>query len=169
MAAYGLFELGKSLFPGSLAWRDGGRWVAAAVLALAALYQLTPCKRAFLLRCRSPLRALSANWREGRMGALGMGLRNGGWCVGCSWALMGALFALGVMSLTWMVMIAALVALEKIGPWGRAARLAGAAVLLVLAVAILAAPRDVPGFVVPHASGSMHTMDSMGSMASGGG
>ena len=53
-----------------------------------------------------------------------MGLRNGGWCLGCSWALMAALFALGVMSLTWMALIAALVALEKIGPWGRAARLA---------------------------------------------
>jgi predicted metal-binding membrane protein len=67
---------------------------------------------------------------------------------------MAALFALGVMSLTWMALIAGLVALEKIGPWGRAARVATAAVLVVLAVAILALPHDVPGLVVPGSVGT---------------
>jgi predicted metal-binding membrane protein len=104
--AYGLFELGKSLFAGALAWHGGGRWLVATVLVLAALYQLTPPKQAFLLRCRSPLRFLRASWREGRSGAFVMGLRNGRWRLGCSWALMAALFALGVMSLTWMALIA---------------------------------------------------------------
>lgn len=160
--AYGLFELGKSLFAGPLAWQDGGRWLAAGVLLLAALYQLTPFKRAFLTRCRSPLRFLHAKWREDRWGAFVMGLRNGGWCLGCSWALMAALFALGVMSLTWMALIAGLVALEKVGPWGRGAKVATAAVLLVLAVAILAVPHDVPGFAVPGSPGSMHAMKAMG-------
>ena len=140
IGAYGLFELGKSLFAGSLAWHSGGRWLAAGVLALAALYQLTPLKRAFLLRCRSPRRFLDTSWQNTRPGALVMGLRNGGWCLGCSWALMAALFALGVMSLTWMALIAVLVALEKLGPWGRGARLATAGVLVVLAAAILAVP-----------------------------
>ena len=129
VGAYGLFELGKSLFAGSLAWHSGGRWLAASVLVLAALYQLTPLKRAFLSRCRSPLRSLDTSWQNTRPGALVMGLRNGGWCLGCSWALMAALFALGVMSLTWMGLIAVLVALEKVGPWGRGARLASAGVL----------------------------------------
>ena len=91
-----------------------------------------------------------------------MGLRSGGWCLGCSWALMAALFALGVMSLTWMALIAGVVAVEKVGPWGRAARVATAGVLVVLAVAILAVPHDVPGFVVPGSSGSMHAMRAMG-------
>jgi len=160
--AYGLFELGKSLFGGALEWHSGGRWLAAAVLLLAALYQLTPFKRAFLTRCRSPLRFLHASWREDRLGAFVMGLRSGGWCLGCSWALMAALFALGVMSLTWMALIAGLVALEKVGPWGRAAKLATAGVLVVLAVVILTVPHDVPGFVVPSSSGSMHAMKAMG-------
>jgi predicted metal-binding membrane protein len=160
--AYGLFELGKSLFSSALAWQDGGRWLAAGVLVLAAAYQLTPFKRAFLTRCRSPLRFLHASWREDRLGAFAIGLRNGGWCLGCSWALMAALFALGVMSLTWMALIAGLVALEKVGPWGRAARLATAGVLVVLAVAILAVPHELPGFVVPGSSGSMPTMKAMG-------
>jgi predicted metal-binding membrane protein len=149
IGAYGLFELGKSLFAGSLSWSGGGRWVAAGVLALAALYQLTPLKRASLSRCREPLRFSETQWGSTRQRAFVAGLHNGGWCLRCSWALMAALFALGVMSLTWMGLIAVLVALEKIGPWGRGARLATAGVLLVLAVAILTVPHEVPSFVVP--------------------
>ena len=61
---------------------------------------------------RSKSGALNQIWP-----GVAMGLRNGGWCLGCSWALMAALFALGVMSLTWMVLIAVLVALEKVGSW----------------------------------------------------
>jgi predicted metal-binding membrane protein len=162
--AYGVFELGKSLFAGALAWHSGGRALAAGVLAAAALYQLTPYKRAFLVRCRTPLRFLRTRWHESRRGALAMGMRSGGWCLGCSWALMAALFALGVMSLTWMALIAGLVALEKIGPWGRTSKVVTAGVLVVLAVGILAAPRDVPGFVVPGASGAVHAAKAMGSM-----
>jgi predicted metal-binding membrane protein len=162
--AYGLFELGKSLFAGALAWHGGGRWLVATVLVLAALYQLTPPKQAFLLRCPSPLRFLRASWREGRSGAFVMGLRNGRWRLGCSWALMAALFALGVMSLTWMALIAGLVALEKVGPWGRAAKVATAGILVVLAVAILALPHELPGFVVPSSSGSMHAMKAMAAL-----
>jgi Predicted metal-binding integral membrane protein (DUF2182) len=70
IGAYGLLELGKSLFAGSLAWHSGGRWLAAGVLALAALYQLTPLKRTLLLRCRSPLQFLDTSWQQTRPGAL---------------------------------------------------------------------------------------------------
>jgi predicted metal-binding membrane protein len=162
IGAYGLLGLGRSLLADSLAWNSGGRWLAAGVLALAALYQLTALKRAFLSRCRSPLGLLNTSRQSTRRGALVMGLRNGGWCLGCSWALMAALFALGVMSLTWMGLIAVLVALEKIGPWGRGARLATAGVMVVLAVAILAVPHEVPGFVVPGSPASVHMMKGMG-------
>ncbi|MCW3067931.1 MAG: hypothetical protein JWL67_556 [Solirubrobacterales bacterium] len=162
IGAYGLFELGKSLFAGSLDWHGGGRWLAAGVLVLAALYQLTPLKRAFLSRCRSPLRFFDTSRQNTRPGALVMGLRNGGWCLGCSWALMAALFALGVMSLAWMGLIAVLVALEKVGPWRRGARLATSGVLVVLATAILAVPHEIPGFVVPGSPASVHMMKAMG-------
>jgi predicted metal-binding membrane protein len=158
IGAYCLFELGKSLFGDSLAWRSGGRPLAAGVLALAALYQLTQLKRAFLLRCRSPLRLLDPSRQNTRPGALVMGVRSGGWCIGCTWALMAALFALGVMSLTWMALIAVLVALEKVGPWRHGARLAAAGVLAVLAVAILAVPHEVPAFVVPGSPSPPHMM-----------
>jgi predicted metal-binding membrane protein len=162
VAAFGLFELGKSLFGAELAWHAGGRWLAAAVLALGAAYELSPVKHACLRRCRSPLRFLSQSWRDGRSGALAMGVRTGGWCLGCSWLLMAALFALGVMSLTWMALVAAVVAVEKIAPWRRPVTLAMAGVLLALAVALLIAPHEVPGLVVP--GGSSAGMQSMSTM-----
>lgn len=100
LAAYGLFELGRSIFGGDLAWHGGGRWFAGGVLAAAAVYELTPLKNVCLAKCRSPVGFLLGTWRDGRIGALEMGSRHAGWCLGCCWALMGALFALGVMSLT---------------------------------------------------------------------
>jgi predicted metal-binding membrane protein len=162
LLAYGVFELGRSLFGDALAWHAGGRWVAAGVLALTAVYELTPLKNACLAHCQSPLGFLLGHWRDGRRGALEMGARHAVWCLGCCAGLMVALFALGVMSLTWMVLVAALIALEKTLPWRRAVTWGIAGLLLVLAVAVLAVPHDVPGLVVP--GGSHSAMSSMGSM-----
>ncbi len=162
MVAYGLFELGKSVLGADLAWDEGGRWVAAGALAVGAAYQLTPLKADYLSRCRSPHRLLESSPRpRSASGALTIGIRAGGWCIGCTWALMVALFALGVMSLTWMALIAALVMLEKLSPWRRAATLGAAVILLALAVGVAAAPGDVPGLVVPGASGATHAMTRM--------
>jgi predicted metal-binding membrane protein len=161
LVAYALFELGKGLLASDLAWRGGGRWLSGGVLALAAVYEFTPLKHAYLTRCRDQLSAMQGVSRRDRSAALALGLRNGGWCIGCSWALMAALFALGVMSLTWMALIAVLVALEKTGPSPFAAKLATATVLAVLAAAVLAAPERVPGLVVP-GSGGMHAMKATG-------
>jgi predicted metal-binding membrane protein len=160
LLAYGLFELGKGPLGVDLAWRGGGRWLSGAVLALAAAYQFTPMKRAYLTRCRGE-RGSARDAAPAPSGALAMGLRNGGWCIGCSWALMAALFALGVMSLRWMALVAVLVAFEKTGPWPLAARIATAAVLGALAAGVLVAPHQVPGLVVP-GSGGMHAMKAMG-------
>jgi predicted metal-binding membrane protein len=95
---------------------------------------------------------LLEHWREGRGGALRMGLVNGGWCVGCCWALMATLFALGVMSLGWMAFVAALIAAEKLVPHVSTHRLV-AVVLLLLGVAILVDPSAVPGLEVPAPGG----------------
>jgi predicted metal-binding membrane protein len=160
VAAYGLLELGRSLFGGTLGWSAGGRWLTAGVLALAALYQVSPAKDVCLGRCRAPERVLRAAWRDGPAGAMTMGARNATWCLGCTWALMAALFALGVMSITWMAVVAALVALEKAGPSRRAARMTTAGVLTALALAIAAAPHEVPGFVVPGPAAN-HSMSMM--------
>src|SRR5947208_1996403 len=137
-AAYGLFEAGRRLFGPELAWNRAGSAVAAGVVALAALYQYTPWKDACLAKCRGPLGFILGCWREGPAGALQMGARHALWCLGCCWALMAALFALGIMSLAWMAAVAALIALEKTLPWRRIATGGTSLVLLGLAGALLA-------------------------------
>jgi predicted metal-binding membrane protein len=158
--AYGAFELGKSVLGGEFGWSGGGRWLSVAVLVGAAAYELLPLKRRCLSRCRGQLAEPRSGWNYSRAGALALGARGGAWCFGCSWALMTALFALGVMGLTWMVAIAALVTLEKATPWPLAARLTTASVLAALAIGILLAPHQVPGLVIP-GSGAMHAMKAM--------
>jgi predicted metal-binding membrane protein len=116
---------------------------------LAATYQLTPLKDACLARCRAPIAFLLGSWRPGRSGGLRMGMTHGAWCAGCCWALMAALFALGVMSIAWTALVAALVAFEKILPWRRAATRGTATLLAVLGVLLLAAPATVPGLTLP--------------------
>ena len=145
-----MLQAGRAL--NLLAWDSGGRWLAAAVLLLAAGYELTPWKDACLSRCRSPFAYLVGSWRGGRVGALRMGFEHGAWCVGCCWGLMVALFALGAMSLGWMLFVAALIALEKLLPWRAVAAGTVTVVLLALAIGVAAAPDSVPGLTVPASS-----------------
>ncbi|MCC7413143.1 MAG: DUF2182 domain-containing protein [Gammaproteobacteria bacterium] len=115
---------------------------AAVLLAGAGVYQWTPLKDRCLAQCRSPFGFLLSCWRDGPGGALWMGIRHGLFCVGCCWALMALLFALGVMDVRWVAALTVFVLLEKLVPAGRAlARIAGAGFLLWaawLAAAVLA-------------------------------
>ncbi len=147
LLAYALIEGVRSLGLGFLAWDEAGRYVAAAVIVGAGLHQLTALKRACLRACRERVAFIAERWRPGRIGALRMGLEHGGWCVGCSSALMAALFALGAMSLTWMALVTVLVAAERTLP--RPARLGVAAVLVALGLWVALAPGAVPGLRVP--------------------
>jgi len=162
VGAYGLYRAGRLALGTDLGWHRGGRWAAAGVLVLAAAYELTPLKDACLQRCRGPVAFLLGSWREGARGALELGARHAAWCVGCCLGLMAVLFALGVMSLTWMALVAALITLEKALPVRRALPWAIAALLLALAVLIAVSPRSLPGLVVP---GSAHARQAMSSMS----
>lgn len=114
------------------------RWVGAAILVAAGLWQLTPLKAHCLKQCRSPLSFLLSRWRPGRAGALRMGMEHGVWCLGCCWFLMALLFFGGVMNLYWIVGLALFVLLEKTLPLGHwLGRLAGAA-LIAAGVAVAA-------------------------------
>jgi predicted metal-binding membrane protein len=144
-----------------LAWDRAGRWVAGATLLAAATYELTPLKDVCLGKCRSPLGLLLGSWRDGRSGAVRMGMKNGAWCVGCCWALMASLFALGIMSVGWMAVVAGLIALEKTLPWRRVATYGTAAFLLSLGVLLWTAPAAVPGLTIP-ANGPAAEMNQMG-------
>jgi predicted metal-binding membrane protein len=152
IVAFAISDLGAGLLDEKLSWDTAGRWLAGSILAAAALYELTPLKDACLGRCRSPLGFLLGSWRDGLSGALQMGAKHGAWCVGCCWALMAALFALGVMSIAWMAFVAALIAAEKMLPWRRAATYGTAVILLLLGVLLVAAPDAIPGLTIPDSS-----------------
>jgi predicted metal-binding membrane protein len=170
LVGFAVFEAARSLSIDALSWDRGGPYLAGGVIVAAAVYQLTPLKDVCLSKCRSPLMFVLTSWQPGRLGALRMGIEHGAWCVGCCWALMAALFALGVMSVGWMVFIAALIALEKLLPWKEVANRSIAVLLLVLGLTVAFAPEDVPGLTLPDSPEAMRAMESMGgdSMQGGG-
>jgi predicted metal-binding membrane protein len=155
VVAYGVGVGASRALGGSIRWDRDGRAIAGATLLVAAVYELTPLKDICLGKCRSPLGALLGSWREGVVGALRMGTKNGGWCVGCCWALMASLFALGVMSIAWMALVAGLIAVEKLLPWRRVATYGVAALLLVLGLLLLISPDSLAGLTIPSSGGMM--------------
>jgi len=139
VVAYGLYQLVGSLDVGRLAWDQDGPYAAGAVIAAAGLYELTPLKRRCLRRCRSAPPGT----------AFGSGIEHGRDCVGCSGALMTVLFVLGLMSLVWMAVIAAVIFAEKVLPAG--ARLASlvAVALVALGIWVALSPATVPALTEP--------------------
>jgi predicted metal-binding membrane protein len=104
--------------------------LGAVVLIVAGVYQWTPIKDACLAQCQSPFRFLMSHggFRGTVLGCMRLGFLHGTYCVGCCWVLMALLFVVGVMNLLWIALLAVLVLLEKLTPWGRwIARLVGAA------------------------------------------
>ena len=157
-AGVGAYAAGVSIsriFGDSIMWDNNGRTIAGVTLLVAAAYELTPLKTICLNKCRSPLGALLGSWRDGLGGALRMGTKNGAWCVGCCWALMASLFALGVMSIAWMAFVAGLIAVEKLLPWRRVATYGVAVLLLALGLLLLIAPGSLAGLTIPSDGGMM--------------
>lgn len=159
VVAYALYRVVAALDPAFLAWDSGGRYVAGGAVVAAGLYQLTPLKHVCLRHCRSPMHLLLAKWRPGAAGAARMGAGHGAWCAGCCWALMGVLFAVGVMSLFWMAVVAAVILAEKALPHGERITPALGVALVVLGIWIAAAPGSVPNLTEPgHVDGEMPSM-----------
>ena len=161
IVAYALIRLAHAVFGNFLPWDGAGRWTAAAVVLVAAGYQLTPLKNACLTRCRGPIGFVMENWRPGLAGAFRLGAVHGAWCVGCCWALMAALFAVGVMSIGWMAFIAALIAMEKLWPSRLVANWSVTIALLVVGIALLVDPSVVPGMPDGGSSMQMQPSDAM--------
>ncbi len=105
--------------------------VGGVALILAGGFQWTPLKDTCLDHCRSPMGFLTANWREGTLGAAQMGMHHGIYCLGCCWMLMVLLFVLGVMNLPWVAVLTIVVLAEKTLPFGRYISRALGAVLIV--------------------------------------
>ena len=160
LLAYLLARSGHQLFGDALAWDRAGRWVAGAILLLAAAYELTPLKDVCLGKCRTPLGFLLGSWRDGLSGAMKMGARHGAWCVGCCWALMASLFALGVMSVVWMAVVAGLIAFEKLIPSRRGSDVWHSGGPPRSRGAHARAPDVLPALTIP-GTGSMSQMNQM--------
>jgi predicted metal-binding membrane protein len=127
-------------------------YALAVVLILAGVYQLTPLKRVCLRVCRNPLSFFMARSRTGYRGSLGLAFEHAAYCLGCCWGLMVVLVAAGAMALNWVLLIAAVVFIEKVLPRGEwSAALAGAA-LVVLGLAVALDP-DLAMAIRPSAMG----------------
>lgn len=92
--------------------------LSAVVLAAAGVYQFSGLKHACLAQCRAPARFLMEYWRPGRTGGFMLGVRHGGYCIGCCWLLMALLFVGGIMNLIWIAALMLFVLVEKLAPAG---------------------------------------------------
>ena len=149
IVAYALYRSVRGFDPAFLAWDRGGPIVAGGAIVAAGIYQLTPLKQVCLRHCRNPVRFVLQGWRHGLAGSLRMGVGHGGWCIGCCWALMLVLFAVGVMSITWMLVLTVVVFAEKILPLGERVAQVIAVVLIGCGVWVAVAPDSVPGLTQP--------------------
>lgn len=138
--------------PVFFAWRAladplvrGDRWaayLAGGILTASAAYQLSPLKLACLRHCRSPLSFFMRQRYNLKRpsGALRAGMAHGTICLGCCWAEMGVLIALGTMNVGWMLAVAALIFVEKVTRVGRPATVGSAVVMTTLAAALFVHP-----------------------------
>lgn len=130
--------------PARLTWAP---LALGATLTIAGLYQFTPLKRVCLSHCRSPLAFVAQHWRDGRSGALSMGIRHGIYCFGCCWALFAVLVAAGVMSLAWMLLLTLVVFVEKLLPLGKFFETATGIALVVLGIGVACGAAEMPWMV----------------------
>jgi len=112
----------------------------AGLLLVAGAYQFTPLKYRCLDKCRSPLSFVLGHWQgeHDRRNALWLGVHHGLFCVGCCWALMLVMFAVGVGNLGWMLLLGAVMAVEKNVSWGRRLSAPLGVLLVIGSLAVLA-------------------------------
>jgi predicted metal-binding membrane protein len=147
-AACGIVVLAASSFVqgyGShLAWLTSHpRMPSAALFVIAGTFQFSDLKYRCLDKCRSPLSFITSRWRGTRekWQSFRLGVEHGAFCVGCCWALMLLMFASSVASLTWMLALGAVMAVEKNVSWGRRLSRPVGVALLVAAPVIALLPR----------------------------
>jgi predicted metal-binding membrane protein len=148
-AAYLLDSAVRALGSGVIAWNRGGPLLAGSVLIIAGLYQVSSLKYVCLTGCRSPLAFFGRYWRKHRLGAVVMGARHGVVCVGCCWALMAVMFAVGAMSLTWMALLTLFMFAEKVLPQGQKLTIPIACFLWVMGIWIAVSPGTAPLLKAP--------------------
>jgi predicted metal-binding membrane protein len=116
-----------------------GGLFAAAIFIGAGLYQFSALKHACLARCQHPFPFFFANWATTTAGVFRLGVRQGLYCLGCCWALMLVMLAVGVMNVVWMAGLAAVMTIEKLQPGRRFAQGVGVALIAVGAGIVVSA------------------------------
>lgn len=122
-------------------------FVAGALFVAAGAYQFSSAKRACLTHCQHPFRFFFANWTASLRGVFRLGLRQGLSCLGCCWAMMLLMFAVGVMNVVWMAILGIVMAIEKLGSSGRFSRVVG--VVFVALGAFIIAETRITGWPRP--------------------
>ena len=133
-------DSGVHLATGRLGWPTTHGWIVGAViLALAGAFQFSALKYRCLERCRTPFGFVNSRWsgRRPTLEAFRIGFDHGLFCIGCCWALMLVMFAVGMGSLGWMLALTAVMAAEKNLPSGRRVAAPVGIALLVWSAAIV--------------------------------
>jgi predicted metal-binding membrane protein len=132
----------------ALPWLAARPWlVGAATLGLAGAFQFSPLKDRCLTACRHPSAYLLRHYRRGSAAAFRLGWGHGLYCLGCCWALMLVMFAVGITDLRWMAALAGLMAYEKLGRHGRVVATTAGVAALALAVLVALHPAWMPPFL----------------------
>lgn len=128
-AGYVAVWFGFALAAASLQWalaRAGvleggsvGRFVGGTLFIGAGLYQFSALKQSCLTLCQRPFPFFFSNWTTERTGVFQLGLRQGMLCLGCCWAMMALMFALGTMNVVWMAALGVLMTIEKLSTTAR--------------------------------------------------
>ena len=111
--------------------------LGSIILLAAGVFQFTPLKQTCLNFCKSPLAFIYKHWKEGKQGAIKMGIQNGLYCVGCCWVLMVLLFVSGVMNILWVALIALFVLVEKVATRSKWVSYAAGTVLIMYGVLVM--------------------------------
>lgn len=123
-------------------WLEENAWfIGAAIFAVAGLYQFTRLKYMCLDKCRSPLTFVMEHWRgkHERRQAFQLGVHHGLFCLGCCWSLMLLMFAVGAGNVAWMLLLGAIMAVEKNMTWGRRISAPLGGFLLIASMVMVAA------------------------------
>jgi predicted metal-binding membrane protein len=113
--------------------------LAATTMIAAGVYQFTPWKAACLRRCRNPAPAFLARTATAAE-TYRLGLRLGLDCLGCCWALMAVMFAVGTMNVIWIAALAAVMTLEKLARGRIVVWAIGGGLIVAGALILLASP-----------------------------
>lgn len=126
-------------------WLAARPWlITGGVLMLAGAAQFSPLTTRCLEVCRNPAQFLWRFYGRGVGAAWNLGVRHGLFCLGCCWALMLTMFAVGVGSLTWMAGLTGVMLIEKTSRNGRKLVPVIGGVLLIWGALILLQPGWLP-------------------------